>query len=70
MCACATYTSCRYYLKAAFISLRASVCVATIEGGDYLRVASIQRSVVTTTDDQMLYLNVLGSAPSLLGEVA
>ena len=30
--ACAAYSSCSYYLRAAFISLRASDCAATIQG--------------------------------------
>ena len=45
-CACATYSSHSYYSRAAFISFRAPDCVATIWGGNYSRVVSIQRYTV------------------------
>ena len=32
MCACGAYSSYGYYLRAAFVSLRASDCAATIRG--------------------------------------
>ena len=45
-CACATYTSCSYYLRAAFILLRASIVRQLFKGGNHSRAVSNRRNTL------------------------
>jgi len=57
-CAHAACSSCGYYSRVPFISLRAPDCVATIfVGGYYSRVASIRRNMMS----QSIILHVIAN---------